>query len=57
MLQFTARTTLIAPFISLGVDTFADDPMSTFKISHSCYTIIGQITSDLGKPTLIVMEG
>jgi len=43
--------------LSLGVDTFADDPMSTFKISRSCYTIIGQITADLGKPTLFVMEG
>ncbi|KAF8499251.1 Arginase/deacetylase [Russula emetica] len=43
--------------LSLGVDTYADDPMSTFKISRSCYTIIGQITADLGKPTLFVMEG
>jgi len=47
----------MASFISLGVDTFVDDPMSTFKISRSCYTFIGQIIADLGKPTLFIMEG
>ncbi|KAI0005557.1 Arginase/deacetylase [Russula compacta] len=43
--------------LSLGVDTFADDPISNFKLSHSCYTIIGQVIADLRKPTLFVMEG
>lgn len=43
--------------LSLGVDTFADDPISDFKLSHSCYTQIGQVVADLGKPTLFVMEG
>ncbi len=51
------RDTLIAWFISLGVDTFADDPISDFKLSQSCYTVIGQVIADLGKPTLFVMEG
>ena len=51
------RDTLIAWFISIGVDTFGDDPISDFKLSQSCYTVIGQVIADLGKPTLFVMEG
>lgn len=43
--------------LSLGVDTFADDPISDFKLSHSCYTQIGRVVADLGKATLFVMEG
>ncbi|KAH9082249.1 Arginase/deacetylase [Lactarius deliciosus] len=43
--------------LSLGVDTFVDDPISDFKLSPSCYTHIGRIVADLGKPTLFVMEG
>ncbi|KAH9049538.1 Arginase/deacetylase [Lactarius hengduanensis] len=43
--------------LSLGVDTFVDDPISDFKLSPSCYTHIGQIVADLEKPTLFVMEG
>ncbi|KAI0249508.1 hypothetical protein BJV78DRAFT_663335 [Lactifluus subvellereus] len=43
--------------LSLGVDTFVDDPISDFKLSHSCYSFIGQAIADLGKPTLFVMEG
>ncbi|KAH9056931.1 Arginase/deacetylase [Lactarius vividus] len=48
---------LIEHLISLGVDTFIDDPIGDFKLSPSCYTRIGQIVADLGKPTLFVMEG
>ena len=54
---FYVGLTLIAHFISLGVDTFADDPISDFKLSHSCYTQIGRVVADLGKATLFVMEG
>ncbi|KAH9043658.1 Arginase/deacetylase [Lactarius pseudohatsudake] len=48
---------LIEHLISLGVDTFVDDPISDFKLSPSCYTHIGRIVADLEKPTLFVMEG
>jgi acetoin utilization deacetylase AcuC-like enzyme len=44
-------------FISLGVDTYVDDPISDFKLSHSSYTVIGQVIADLRRPTLFVMEG
>jgi len=43
--------------LSLGVDTFVDDPISNFKLSHACYTVIGQVIADLGRPTLFIMEG
>ncbi|KAI9513087.1 Arginase/deacetylase [Russula earlei] len=43
--------------VSVGVDTFSNDPQGDFKLSHSCYTAIGEIIADLGKPTLFVMEG
>ncbi|KAH8991936.1 Arginase/deacetylase [Lactarius akahatsu] len=43
--------------LSLGVDTFVDDPISDFKLSPSCYTHIGRVVADMGKPTLFVMEG
>jgi len=43
--------------ISLGVDTFIDDPISDFKLSHPCYTHIGRVIANVGKPTLFVMEG
>jgi len=43
--------------LSLGVDTFANDPMSSFKISRSCYAVIGRVIAELRKPTLFAMEG
>jgi len=43
--------------VSLGVDTFVDDPIGGFKLTRSCYTVIGQTIANLGKPTLFVMEG
>jgi len=43
--------------VSLGVDTYVDDPISDFKLSHSSYTVIGQVIADLRRPTLFVMEG
>jgi acetoin utilization deacetylase AcuC-like enzyme len=47
----------LSMFTSLGVDTYVDDPISDFKLSHSCYTVIGQVIADLRRPTLFVMEG
>ncbi|THH18624.1 hypothetical protein EW146_g2395 [Bondarzewia mesenterica] len=42
---------------SLGVDTYKDDPISDFKLTHACYGEIGRIIARLDKPTLFVMEG
>ena len=43
--------------ISLGVDTFKDDPISQFKLESEHFTTIGRRIADFGLPTLFVMEG
>ncbi len=43
--------------ISLGVDTFEDDPISFFKLKSNDYFDIGKSISELGIPTLFIMEG
>lgn len=43
--------------ISLGVDTFKDDPISQFKLESEDYFRIGAAIAALGIPTLFVMEG
>ncbi len=43
--------------ISLGVDTFKEDPISKFKLESENYLEIGRIIEALEKPTLFVMEG
>lgn len=43
--------------ISLGVDTFKDDPISQFKLESEDYFRIGSAIAALGIPTLFVMEG
>ena len=43
--------------VSLGVDTFKDDPISQFKLDSPDYLNMGRRIAALGKPTLFVMEG
>ncbi|MBB5374267.1 histone deacetylase family protein [Acidocella aromatica] len=43
--------------VSLGVDTYKDDPISHFKLEHEHFTRIGAMIKALNKPTLFVMEG
>ncbi len=43
--------------VSLGVDTYKDDPISHFKLEHEHFTRIGAMIGALGKPALFVMEG
>ena len=46
-----------AVVVSLGVDTFKDDPISAFKLENDDYLKIGEAIAGLGRPTLFVMEG
>lgn len=48
---------LTASCISLGVDTYQDDPICDFLLTARCYPRIGEIIASIGKPTLFVMEG
>ena len=43
--------------VSLGVDTFKEDPISKFKLEHEDYLRIGGAIAGLGLPTHFVMEG
>jgi acetoin utilization deacetylase AcuC-like enzyme len=43
--------------VSLGVDTFKDDPISQFKLDSADYLSMGRRIAALGLPTLFVMEG
>lgn len=43
--------------VSLGVDTFMDDPISQFRLDSPDYLAIGSRIARLGMPTLFVMEG
>ena len=43
--------------ISLGLDTFAGDPISTFALQSADFTRLGQQLGQLGLPTVFVLEG
>jgi acetoin utilization deacetylase AcuC-like enzyme len=43
--------------VSLGVDTFAGDPISAFKLESRHYPLIGERIAALGLPTVLVQEG
>ncbi|MCB6183251.1 histone deacetylase family protein [Leeia sp. TBRC 13508] len=46
-----------AVVVSLGVDTFKDDPISQFKLENSDYLTMGKMIAEIASPTLFVMEG
>ena len=43
--------------ISLGVDTYENDPISAFKLGQQHYPLIGAKIASLGLPTVFVQEG
>ena len=43
--------------VSLGLDTFAGDPISTFALRSTDFTQLGQRLAKLGLPTVFVLEG
>jgi len=43
--------------VSLGVDTYKEDPISFFKLDSGDFTHYGAQIATLGLPTLFVMEG
>jgi len=46
-----------AVVVSLGVDTFEQDPISKFKLKAEDYLRLGEAIAGAKKPTLFVMEG
>ena len=43
--------------VSLGLDTFAGDPISTFALQRADFTLLGQRLVRLGLPTALLLEG
>jgi acetoin utilization deacetylase AcuC-like enzyme len=43
--------------ISLGVDTFEKDPISSFKLKSEDFLRLGGLLAKLARPTVFVMEG
>ncbi len=43
--------------VSLGVDTFERDPISSFKLTSSDFRRYGRSIGALGIPTVFVLEG
>jgi acetoin utilization deacetylase AcuC-like enzyme len=43
--------------VSLGVDTFASDPISSFTLESRHYPLVGGLLAGLGLPTVLVQEG
>ena len=43
--------------VSLGVDTFENDPISAFKLTTEDYPIYGAELAKLSLPTVFIMEG
>ena len=58
-LAFTriARHQADALVVSLGLDTFAGDPISTFALRSDDFTRLGERLKKLGLPTIFVLEG
>ena len=46
-----------ALIVSLGVDTFADDPISFFRLQSADFLTYGQLLGACNLPTLFVLEG
>ena len=43
--------------VSLGLDTFEDDPISTFALQSDDYLTLGARLNQLGLPTVFILEG
>ncbi|MNT82718.1 Acetylpolyamine aminohydrolase [compost metagenome] len=43
--------------VSLGVDTFERDPISTFKLKSEDYLAMGERLRKAGLPVVVCMEG
>ena len=56
-LQWIERRGADAIVVSLGVDTFVDDPISQFRLVSQDFTRLGQRLATAGRPMVFVMEG
>jgi acetoin utilization deacetylase AcuC-like enzyme len=43
--------------VSLGVDTFENDPISRFRLRSEDYILVGRMVAEIRRPVLFVLEG
>ncbi|HKZ21217.1 MAG TPA: histone deacetylase family protein [Acidimicrobiia bacterium] len=55
LIDYSARASFIV--VSLGVDSFLDDPESPLAVSVDGHHRAGRLIKDLGKPTVVIQEG
>ena len=55
--ELVAKSDVVGLVVSLGVDTFMNDPISDLGLSHAAYFPMGRLISELGLPTVVVQEG
>jgi len=56
-LEWIERRDAEAIVVSLGVDTFVDDPISKFQLISQDFTRLGDRLARVGRPMVFVMEG
>jgi acetoin utilization deacetylase AcuC-like enzyme len=52
-----AQRNVVGAVISLGVDTFFNDPISDLGLTQDAYCAMGRLLAQLVVPTVVVQEG
>jgi acetoin utilization deacetylase AcuC-like enzyme len=57
VMDVVARKNVVGAVISLGVDTYENDPISDLALTKDAYHAMGRLLAGLEVPTLVVQEG
>ena len=57
VLQVVAQKDVVGAVISLGVDTYENDPISDLALTKGAYHAMGRLLAGLSVPTVVVQEG
>ena len=56
-LDVVGQKEVVGAVISLGVDTYENDPISDLGLTRDAYYPMGRLLAELGLPTVVVQEG
>jgi len=56
-IEFVGRSEPDFLVVSVGMDTFVDDPISSFCLQNEDYVMLGEQIEAIGLPTVFVFEG
>ena len=57
VLDAVAEKSVVGAVISLGVDTFENDPISDLRLTKDAYFALGRLLAELDLPTVAIQEG